>query len=70
MKKVTLSYSQSTLAMVGDGWYGLFYTCKPAHGLDEWMYVEMEVLVPEGATIVQIGMMLNGASWNRFCLRR
>ena len=48
----------------GWGWLGMDSSIHvtPAHGLDEWMYVEMEGMVPEGATIVQIGMFLNGAS--------
>jgi hypothetical protein len=48
----------------GWGWLGMDSSMHvtPAHGLDEWMYVEMEGMVPEGATIVQIGVMLTGAS--------
>jgi hypothetical protein len=33
----------------------------PAHGLDEWMYVEVGGVVPEGTETVQIGMFLVGA---------
>ena len=34
----------------------------PAHGLDEWMYVDVDGTVPEGTETVQIGMLLFGAS--------
>jgi hypothetical protein len=45
------------------GWLGMDSSMHvmPAHGLDEWMYVEVDGVVPEGAETVQIGMFLVGA---------
>jgi len=45
------------------GWIGMDSSMHvmPAHGLDEWMYVEVDGTVPEGTETVQIGMFLVGA---------
>ena len=46
------------------GWIGMDSSMHvmPAHGLDEWMYVDVGGTVPEGTETVQIGMLLFGAS--------
>ena len=45
------------------GWLGMDSSIhvSPAHGVDEWMYVDVEGMVPEGTQTVQIGMFLVGA---------
>ncbi|MBI79714.1 MAG: hypothetical protein CMQ51_04755, partial [Gammaproteobacteria bacterium] len=45
------------------GWIGMDSSMHvtPAHGMDEWMYVDVDGMVPEGTEIVQIGVMLTGA---------
>ena len=70
MKKVTLSYSQSTFSD-GWGWIGMDSSMHvmPAHGLDEWMYVDVDGVVPEGANSSN-WYDASWCKWNRFCLRR